>query len=131
MGIEINDDTDYHATEDDFTAIAAATEQIASSAINAQAIFQANARRAADELVNLALSANNETVRFNAAKYVVERVLGRVPDKAIDPKDSAAPWANVYEAIVVSEPSAAQRALGASHTVSQAAPQGQARNSAQ
>jgi len=114
MAIEINRDVDSQATAADFAAIAAATEQIATSGRNAEAIFRANAAAAATEIVNLALSSPNDSVRFNAAKYVVERVMGKVPDtKDFDKDGTGAPWEGVYSAIVVHEPSAIERAATA------------------
>lgn len=113
MAIEINKDTDYHASDDDFAVIAAATEQIAQSGRNAEAIFKANAALAAKEIVSLALGAMNETVRLNAAKYVVERVMGKVPDTKDLNKDGDEPWAGIYGTIVVHEPSAEERTANA------------------
>lgn len=94
-------DTDY-----DFSA-----RKALSSEQRAQYVFQLNAELAATSIANLAVNATNERTRLDAAKYVVERVLGRVPDT----KNMSAegdPWDGIYSA-VVKEPSAAARAKGA------------------
>jgi hypothetical protein len=110
MAIEINHDAASQATEADFAVIAAATEQIQHSGRAAELVFRANARRAAEEIVNLAHSAANERVRLDAAKYIVERVMGKISEaKDLDAKDDA-PWTGVYGAVVVREPSAEERA---------------------
>src|ERR1700741_1961091 len=107
MGIEINpQERDAESEAADFAVIAAATDQIAHSAKSAEMIFRANARRAAEGIGSLVLGASNEPVRLGRSKYVVERVMGKVPDtKDLDNKDGGAPWDNVY-GTVVREPSA-------------------------
>lgn len=129
MGIEINpQQRDAESEAADFAVIAAATDQIAHSAKSAEMVFRANARRAAEEIVSLALGAANERVRLDASKYVVERVMGKVPDtKDIDNKDGGAPWDSVY-GTVVREPSAEERANNIRAITSKPAAAPQSRN---
>jgi hypothetical protein len=80
----------------------------------AQAVFLENARAAAQELVDLALHGATERVRMDAAKYVVDRVLGRIEvrlpagSKDGEGKD---PWSDLF-GTVIREPTATERARG-------------------
>lgn len=115
MAIEINTTPiDAEAEAADFAAIAAATEQVMHSARAAEGVFRANARRAAEEIVSLAINAGNERVRLDAAKYIVERVMGKTPDhKDLNPGagGEGAPWDDIYGTAVVHEPAANMRAI--------------------
>lgn len=49
-------------------------------AVMARRLFQENAANAAAAICHIAVHGTNERIRLDAAKYVVERVLGRVGD---------------------------------------------------
>lgn len=51
----------------------------------ATALFKENAANAAQSIIHTALYSDNERVRLDASKYVVERVLGRAGDTTSDP----------------------------------------------
>lgn len=112
MPIERNDDPSMQITADELAAMASTADQYQNSAQAADVIFKRNARLAAEQIVALATNATNETVKLNAAKYIVERVMGRVPDNKTIDGDTGAPWDGVYNSIVVREPSAIERSEG-------------------
>lgn len=74
----------------------------------AEKVFRENLPVAAAVICGLAVNAEKETTRLNAAKYVVERVLGRV-DVARQPVED-----NPYDFIegLLREPTAAERREG-------------------
>jgi hypothetical protein len=77
----------------------------------AMSIFRQNAVEAAKAICKLATHSTNDRIRLDAAKYVSDRVLGRISEAR--PTDAAgAPWESVYEA-VVREPTATERESGA------------------
>jgi hypothetical protein len=62
-------------------------------------VFQENAVRAAQEIVNLSQWATSERVRLDAAKYVTERVIGPVGKEAEG--EEAAPWEDLYKDVKI------------------------------
>lgn len=77
----------------------------AEAAIKAEKILLDNAQDIAKELVDLALSAKSEKVRLEAAKYVIDRLAGRVP---LAPQPDTGEGKETWEGIigtVIREPS--------------------------
>ena len=74
----------------------------------AERLFRENLPVAAAVICELAVHAEKETTRLNAAKYVVERVLGRVGDPRVSTED------NPYDFLsnLLREPTAAERVDG-------------------
>lgn len=65
-------------------------------------LFEDNAVHAAAEIVSLATSSPNEKIRLDAAKYVVERVLGKIEASKVEAGTN--PWEEVL-GTVYKEPS--------------------------
>jgi hypothetical protein len=68
----------------------------------AQTIFKRGVLGSAQTIVDLALAGTSERIRFQAAVYVVERVLGRVQDNP--PRNDDAPFDNLMAECVSSMP---------------------------
>jgi hypothetical protein len=101
---------DAEITDEELAALATPIRP-KSYAAAAQDVFEQNAEDAAREIVLLAKGAMNDRVRLDAAKYIVDRTLGRVGDgKAVD--ETGAPWDNIFGSIV-REPTAEERQAGA------------------
>src|SRR5687767_122720 len=77
----------------------------------AQRVFLKNAKRAAEQIVEIATKRSTDKVRLDASRYIVDRALGRVvgPDPNGAGKDD--PWKDLMGSIT-REPSAAERAAG-------------------
>jgi hypothetical protein len=114
MAIERNPDWTSEDTDAQFETLAAATAlSLASPTRTAEQIFKDSAPDAAQQIVNLSLNAENERVRLDASKYVVDRVMGRVAERGLTGSDeNAAPWDGVYGTTVIREPAAAERQAG-------------------
>lgn len=74
-------------------------------------IFRDNAPLAAQVIVDIMVHSESERNRFQAAKYITERVLGRVGDNKPDAGPDN-PWDNLFGS-VIREPNADERASGA------------------
>ncbi len=69
-----------------------------SEAATAQRIFVENLPAAAQSIAHTAIYSTNERLRLDAAKYVVERVMGRVKD--VDPMGNVDPFAELLASCV-------------------------------
>jgi hypothetical protein len=61
-------------------------------------VFQENLALAAQAITHIALYGGAERVRLEAAKYVVERNLGRLQD--VDPQSATDPWDALLKEVV-------------------------------
>jgi hypothetical protein len=75
----------------------------------AMQIFRDNLPLAAEVIGDLMVNGEKESTRLNAAKYITERVLGRVGDNVTS--SATDPWDNLFGA-VAREPTAEERAAG-------------------
>lgn len=65
--------------------------------------FEDNAAMAALQIIDLAQNSPNDKIRFEASKYIVERTIGKIVEKAPDEGNH---WENVFaNAAVYREPS--------------------------
>ena len=76
----------------------------------AMAIFRDNVALAAEIIGDLAVNGEKESTKLNAAKYIVERVMGRTPDNNGQSQQGDA-WDDLFGS-VVREPTAEERATG-------------------
>lgn len=76
----------------------------------AQQIFRDHLGLAAQVICEIAVGSDNERNRLNASKYIVERVMGRIPDSA--PEKEQDMWENLFGSIT-REPTAQERESGA------------------
>lgn len=67
-------------------------------------LLQENVGDAVLSLTKLAIHGSNETVRMNASKYIVERVLGKIQEF---PDVDKAEWEKMLDASYIPEPSEA------------------------
>ena len=75
----------------------------------AMQIFRDNLPVAAEVIGDLMANGEKESTRLNAAKYVVERVMGRTPDNAGQAQGDV--WDDLFGS-VAREPTAEERAQG-------------------
>lgn len=79
-----------------------------------EAVVQAKLRKAApnaaNAIIDLALNSENDRIRLDAAKYILDRTLGKIPD-ANPAGTQAAGWEQIIDSVLV-EPSANDRASG-------------------
>lgn len=75
----------------------------------AMQIFRDNLPLAAEVIGELMLNGEKESTRLNAAKYITERVLGRIPDNAGTAQSDV--WDDLFGS-VAREPTAEERASG-------------------
>lgn len=66
--------------------------------VTAEAIFKENLALAAQSISHIALYSLNDKTRLDAAKYVVERNLGRIQDS--DPSSESDVWNNLLREVV-------------------------------
>lgn len=76
----------------------------------AQKEFVRSAKAAAQEIVAIAQHGSNDRVRLDAAKYIIDRALGRIGEAKPAATEND-PYADVFGA-VIREPTAEERALG-------------------
>lgn len=76
----------------------------------AQRVFEREAKRAAQEIVNIALKGATDKVRLDAAKYICDRTLGRIKDADRNPNEND-PFKELF-GTVTREPTAAERQAG-------------------
>lgn len=75
----------------------------------AMKIFRDNVALAAEVIGDLAVNGEKESTRLNASKYIVERVLGRVPETTGSTQSDM--WTDLFGS-VAREPTAEERASG-------------------
>lgn len=75
----------------------------------AMQIFRDNLPLAAEVIGDLMVNGEKESTRLNAAKYITERVLGRIPDTA--GQGGGDVWDDLFGS-VAREPTAEERAKG-------------------
>lgn len=85
-------------------------DTVKSQAKLAQQIFEDNAGLAAEIVCDIMVNSPNEKTKLMAAKYVADRVLGRVGEQKV--AESENPWDNLFNS-VIREPSEAERKDGA------------------
>lgn len=80
-----------------------------------EAVVQSKLRKAAVDavgtVIDIAMNSENERLRLDAAKYLIDRTLGRIPDALITSGSEQAGWEKIVNSTLV-EPSAEQRASG-------------------
>lgn len=77
----------------------------------AEAMLRRQATKAVKVVVDIAMNSDNDKLRLDAAKYVLDRVLGRPDAKsALEPTEKAG-WQEIIESTLV-EPSHADRKAG-------------------
>lgn len=87
-----------------------ASPSVADNEKIAMAIFRDNVALAAEIIGELAVNGEKESTRLNASKYIVERVMGRLPDaSASTGKDDM--FTDLFSS-VAREPTAEERANG-------------------
>jgi hypothetical protein len=69
----------------------------------AEKMFRENAARATDAIVWLALYSKNEKLRFDAARYITDRVLGKVNDSGLKTKNDV--YDDFLESVTVAKDS--------------------------
>lgn len=66
----------------------------------AKKMFEENLPIAVMSICNLAVNSENDGVRLNAAKYVVDRTLGET-SKLPDTPEGKSPWEQIYEHVLM------------------------------
>lgn len=95
--------TDWSFSDEELAALTVPTSPPGAYEAQALEIFRRNAVAIAGQIVDIALNAENDKVRLDAGKYVVDRVLGRIGE-ATNPGAERPMWENVY-GTVLREPS--------------------------
>jgi hypothetical protein len=89
----------------------ATTSRADTAEATAVAIFRDNAGVCAEIIVDIAVHGENERTRLAASKYVVDRVLGRIPEAA--PVNGPSDPLQALFGSVLREPTAQERQAGA------------------
>src|SRR6476469_9528679 len=77
-------------------------------ALAAEHEFRKNALAAAKEIAKIALYSESDKTRLDAAKYITDRVLGKIREREQTPS-GVEPWDGIF-GTVVREPTAEERA---------------------
>lgn len=96
---EVDADADTWVTEEEVDALASERDIMGTDHVaQAEAILKENLPSAVHSVAKLARLASNETVRLNAAKYIIDRNLGKVVEPQVEIDD---PTKRLLEGVVV------------------------------
>jgi len=76
----------------------------------AEHVFRQKAKAAAEEIAKIALYSDSDKTRLDAAKYITDRVLGKIKEREQTSTDKE-PWEGIFGA-VTREPTAEERSKG-------------------
>jgi len=95
---------DEFLTDEDFAALAMSADPPGKYEAVTANLLRKHASKAAQAVVDIALNSENDRVRLDAAKYIIDRTLGRVGEERQRDEDGRAPWEKVFDSVLVEPP---------------------------